>query len=384
MSKPVILTGLRANSEFHIGNYLGGILPVIELQRAHAGDYQVNMFVPDLHSFTTPIDHNKLYQQTLDNLRVFIAAGLDIGNEDTYIYRQSFIPAHSELTWILDCFTGVGELERMTQFKEKSQILDRKEKLKFILGRIKQLKAEGRVAETTSDDLDTMLGFLENLEHRQVSLGLFNYPVLMAADILLYGAKYIPVGEDQQQHLELTRDLAIRLNNKFKQELFTVPEPWAKQLEFAKRDTGVRIRSLRNPDKKMSKSVEDPSGTIMLSDNPAEAAKKIMRAETDSFGEIRYDFAERPGIANLLQMLALLSSRPQAEVNAEWEGKSSYGDLKQAVANEIEAFLSDFQAKLAHVDETAMLTKLEAGEHAMNERASQTLRSVQVAVGLRK
>ena len=300
------------------------------------------MFVPDLHSFTTPIDHSKLYQQTIDNLKVFVAAGLDSSNPDTFIYRQSFIPAHSELTWILDCFTGMGELSRMTQYKDKGQGND------------------------------------------SASVGLFNYPVLMAADILLYGAKYIPVGEDQRQHLELTRDLAIRLNNKFNQELFVVPEPWDKQLEFANRDSGVRIRSLRNPDKKMSKSIEDPSGTIMLSDNPTDAAKKIMRAETDSFGEIRYDFEQRPGISNLLQMLALLGDRSQDEVKAEWEGKTSYGDLKKAVAEVTETFLNDFHQKLAAVNESDLLQTLETDEKQMNDAAISTLLKVQKTVGLRK
>ncbi len=344
MSKPVILTGLRANSEFHIGNYLGGILPAVQLQHKHAGEYQVNMFVPDLHSFTTEIDHSRLYQQTIDNLRVFVAAGLDINNQDTYIYRQSFIPAHSELTWILDCFTGFGQASRMTEFKDKSQ----------------------------------------RLQQDSISVGLFNYPVLMAADILLYGAKYVPVGEDQRQHLELTRDLAIRLNNKFEQELFIVPESWDQQLEFSERDNGVRIRSLRNPEKKMSKSVSDPSGTIMLSDNPADAAKKIMRAETDSFGEIRFDLKERPGISNLLQILALLSGRPQAEVNVEWEGKDRYGDLKKAVASSVEVFLSEFQAKLAAVSEEQVVAKLAQDEEKMNITAKETLLKVQKAVGLRK
>lgn len=352
MSKSVILTGLRANSEFHIGNYLGAILPVIELQRKHAGDYQVNMFVPDLHSFTTPIDHSKLYNQTIDNLRVFVAAGLDITNSDTYIYRQSFVPAHSELTWILDCFTGFGELSRMTQFKDKSSVLSQ---------------------ENESPDV----------AHHSISAGLLNYPVLMAADILLYDAKYIPVGDDQKQHIELTRDLAIRLNNKFERELFTVPAQWKEQLAFASRDNGVRIRSLRNPEKKMSKSVDDPSGTIMLSDDPAEAAKKIMRAETDSFGSIKFDFTERPGISNLLQILALLSERPQQEVNAEWEGNERYGDLKKTVAESVERFLHEFQNTLHNVDEAAVLSKLANDEAAMNVVANETLLKVQKAVGLR-
>lgn len=233
MSKPVVLTGLRANANFHIGNYLGAILPMIKLQKKHAGEYQVNMFVPDLHSFTTPIDHGKLYQNTMNNLKVFVAAGLDIDNKDTYIYRQSYIPAHSELAWILDCFTYFGEASRMIEFKEKSN----------------------RAGSDT------------------VSVGQLNYPVLMAADILLYGAKYIPLGDDQKQHLELTRDLAIRLNNKFEKDLFVVPEEWKKQLAFTDRNS-VRIRSLRNPDKKMSKSIEDPAGTIALTDKPEDAAKR--------------------------------------------------------------------------------------------------------------
>lgn len=343
MSKDIVLTGLRANSEFHIGNYLGAILPIVELQKRHAGKQQINMFVPDLHSFTTPIDHSRLYRQTIDNIKVFVAAGLDIDDPDTFVYRQSYIPAHSELAWILNCFTGVGELERMTQFKDKS---------------------------------------VGNQEH--VSAGLFNYPVLMAADILLYGAKYVPVGEDQRQHLELARDLAIRMNNKFEQELFVVPEDWNKQLAFARRDAGVRIRSLRNPDKKMSKSISDPSGTILITDDPAEATQKIMRAETDSLGRIKYDFANQPGVSNLLQILALFTGRPQSEVNADWQGKERYGDLKGAVAEATQSFLVSIQTRLSSIDEVAMLAMIQAQEAEMNNVANAMLRRVQVAVGLRE
>jgi tryptophanyl-tRNA synthetase len=340
MSKEVILTGLRSNSEFHIGNYLGGILPMVEMQSKRAGQYQLNMFIPDLHSFTTPIDHGKLYEQTIQNLKVFVAAGLNIDDPDTFIYRQSYIPAHSEMTWILDCFAYHGELSRMTEFKDKS-------------------------------------GAQEN-----VSVGLFNYPVLMAADILLYGAKWVPVGEDQRQHLELTRDLAMRLNNKFG-ELFIVPEEWNKQLGFTGLDKGVRVRSLRNPEKKMSKSVDDPAGTIMLSDNPEEAAKKVMSATTDSDGVINYDWDKQPGVANLLQMLNLLSDSGQEQVNAKWQGKSSYGELKAEVAMAVGDFLKDFQSKLAQVDEAKLIAKLESDESRMNEVANATLLKVQKAVGLR-
>lgn len=380
MSKAVILTGLRANSEFHLGNYLGAILPMIELQREHAGEYQINMFVPDLHSFTTPIDHGKLYQQTLQNLKVFVAAGLDINNADTYIYRQSYIPAHSELTWILDCFVYFGELSRMTQFKDKKK--DWQDEFNA------QYEFEAEVIEEKRNKPNPLAAqILKNhvtdiISEVGVSTGLFNYPVLMAADILLYGAQWVPVGEDQRQHLELTRDVAIRMNNKF-HDLFTVPEDWAKQLEFANRHAGVRIRSLRNPEKKMSKSVEDPAGTIMLSDSPEEAAKKVMSATTDSVGTIHFDFDKQPGVSNLLQMLALLSNKSLDDVIHDWDGKSSYGDLKTAVADAIKAFLTDFQGKLAQVNESDLLDKLEADEKAMNTVANATLTKVQKAVGLR-
>ena len=338
--KEVILTGVRSNEEPTLGNYLGAFLPMVRLQREKAGEYQLNMFVPDLHSFTTPIEHENLYAQTIKNLKYFIASGLDIDNADTFIYRQSHISAHSELAWILDCFTYVGEMSRMTQFKEKSS------------------------------------------GSENVSVGLFNYPVLMAADILLYGAKWVPVGDDQKQHLEITRDIALRMNNKFG-NLFTVPEDWKKQLEFASLDSGVRIRSLSNPDKKMSKSINDPRGTILLSDDPADAAKKVMSATTDSVGTIHFDWDAQPGITNLLQILALLDGREQADVNSDWEAKTSYGDLKKAVAESVREFLAEFQARYNAVGEEALLAKLESSEESVKVTAQQTLLAVQQAVGLR-
>jgi tryptophanyl-tRNA synthetase len=340
MSKEVVLTGLRSNAEFHLGNYLGAILPMVELQQKHAGKYQVNMFVPDLHSFTTPIDHNTLHEQTIQNIKAFVAAGLDIQNENTFIYRQSYIPAHSELTWILDCFSGFGELSRMTEFKDKSE------------------------------------------RQENVSVGLFNYPALMAADILLYSAKWVPVGEDQRQHLEYTRDLAMRLNNKFG-NLFVVPEDNQKQTVFAQRSEPVRIRSLRTPEKKMSKSVEDPAGTIMLSDNPFDAAQKIIAATTDSENAIHWDWEKQSGITNLLQILSLLKNRPKEDVISEWEGKSSYGDLKTAVADSVKDFLTDFQKKLEEVNHDHLMQKLEADEAEMSTIANATLERVQQAIGLR-
>ncbi len=342
MSKPVILTGLRANNDLTIGNYLGALLPMIDMAKKRAGEYQVNLFVPDLHSFTTPIDHSQLYGQVLNNLKVYIAAGLPIEHDDVYVYRQSYVPAHSEMTWVLDCFTGMGEMGRMIQFKEKSAKL--------------------------SED--------------RISVGLFNYPVLMAADILLYGASYIPVGEDQSQHLEFTRDIAMRMNGQFG-ELFTVPLPVPKQHEFFGKDQGLRIKDLQDPTKKMSKSDETGKGVIFLSDTPEAATKKVMSATTDSFGEIKYDLKERPGISNLLQILSLLSGKSQQEVNAEWEGKTQYGEFKKAVAEAVAGFLQDFQTRLASVDEQALISKLEQSEEAMRKASGETLLRAQKAVGLR-
>ena len=342
MSKETILTGVRANEEPTLGNYLGAFVPMVQMQKKYAGEYQINMFVPDLHSFTTPIDHSALYANTLKNLKYFIAAGLDARDENTFIYRQSFIPAHSELTWILDCFTSFGEMSRMTQFKEKS-------------------------AEHSGN----------------VSVGLFNYPVLMAADILLYNARYVPVGEDQFQHLEITRDIAIRMNNKFG-ELFTVPDSTAKQTEFIKRDKGLRIRSLTNPHKKMSKSSDDQKSKINLNDTPEQARKKIMSATTDSLGVINFDWENQPGITNLLQLLAILTDQPQEEVNAKWIGQTQYGPLKKAVAEAVASFLSNFQARLNAITDDDLLKVLERSERAMTIVANETLLRVQKAVGLRR
>jgi tryptophanyl-tRNA synthetase len=341
MTKPVILTGIRANEEPTIGNYLGAIAPLVEMQRQHAGDYQINMFVPDLHSFTTPVDHSALYRNTLNNLKYFIASGLDLNNPDTFIYRQSYISAHSELTWILDCFTYFGEMSRMTQFKEKS----------------------GEHSES-------------------VTVGLFNYPVLMAADILLYGAKYVPVGEDQFQHLEIARDIAIRFNNKFG-EIFVVPEATKDQTQFIKRDSGLRIRSLTDPTKKMSKSSDDKKSKILLIDTPDDAVKKIMGSTTDSIGSVHFDWDKQPGITSLLQILAMLTGRNQAEVNAQWEGVTSYGDFKQAVAAAVRDFLIDFQAKYNSISDEQLLAKLEQSEQQLTPVANATLLKAQQAVGLR-
>lgn len=347
MSKPVILTGIRANNDLHIGNYFGAMLPMIDMATRQADRYAINLFIPDLHSFTTPIDHGQLYDSIIHNARVYAAAGLPLDHPAIAMYRQSFIPAHSELTWILDCFTGFGEMSRMTQFKDKSASL-----------------GEG-----------------------QISVGLFNYPVLMAADILLYNATYVPVGEDQTQHLEFTRDIAQRMNRKFG-DLFVVPAPVAKQHAFFGKEQGLRIKDLADPTKKMSKSDQTGKGVIFLTDSPTAAAKKIMAATTDSLGVVAYDKATQPGISNLLELLALARQANGrggglSDVVAECRGMTRYGDFKQLVADEVAQFLAAFQARLATMDNQAVVAALERSEAAMRQVAEATVRRVQQAVGLR-
>jgi tryptophanyl-tRNA synthetase len=337
MTKPVILTGLRANNDLHIGNYLGALLPMVDLAKQKGGEYQVNLFVPDLHSFTTPIKHDELQSGIMNNLRVYAAAGLPLENPDVHIYRQSYVPAHSELAWILDCFTGMGEMSRMTQFKDKSSQL--------------------------SED--------------RISVGLFNYPVLMAADILLYDAAYVPVGDDQTQHLEFTRDIAERMNSQFG-DLFVVPKPVKEQHEFFGKDQGLRIKDLADPTKKMSKSDETGKGVIFMTDTPDEARKKIMSATTDSVGRVNYDKNAQPGLANLIDILKLLGGDTD-----EFIGQEQYGPLKSAVADRLVEFLEQFQKNLAAVQDQVILNKLADSEQAMNVQANTALLKVQKAVGLR-
>ncbi|MCA9339253.1 tryptophan--tRNA ligase [Candidatus Saccharibacteria bacterium] len=357
MSKPVILTGLRANNDLTIGNYFGGILPMIDMAKKHSDEYQINMFVPDLHSFTTPINFDELHEQIWHNMRLFVAAGLPLDNPDIHLYRQSYIPAHSELTWILDCFTGFGEMSRMTQFKDKS----------------------GKLFE----DLHTVVdGQITPRSEKNVSVGLFNYPVLMAADILLYNAAYVPVGDDQTQHLEFTRDIAQRINNKFG-DIFTIPKSVKEQHKFFGKDQGLRIKDLVDPTKKMSKSDDSGKGVIFLSESPEAAAKKIMSATTDDLANIQFNRGVQPGISNLLEILALFTQRDLQDVVNEWQGKDRYGDFKKVVADETKQFLTEFQTRLDQVDDSTIEKRLKISEDQLTKTANETLFRAQKAVGLR-
>ncbi len=376
MSKPVILTGIRANNDLTIGNYFGAILPIIDMAKTRSDEFQVNLFIPDLHSFTTPIDHSQLYDQILHNARLFVAAGLPLDNPDIYLYRQSYISAHSELTWILDCFTGFGEMSRMTQYKEKSGQLGTHAYNKTLEELSREYPGQSLVKVMTALDASSRAT-------ESVSVGLFNYPVLMASDILLYGAKYVPVGEDQTQHLEFARDISERFNNKLG-ETFTVPEPVSAQHKFFGKDQGLRIKDLIDPTKKMSKSDDSGRGVIFLGDEPAVAAKKVMGATTDDLAYVRFDPQNQPGISNLLQILSLLQGQTLEETAAKFEGQSSYGEFKSVVAGEVEKFLTDFQQSLKAVDDSAVIAKLEQSERDLIPVANATLLRAQQAVGLRQ
>lgn len=334
-----ILTGIRSNSVLTLGNYLGALLPMVRLANKHSQGYNVNIFVPDLHSIISEVDGN-LCENTIRTLKYWLAAGLEL-NDNVHIYRQSYVPAHSELCWILNCVATMGETSRMIQYKEKSK------------------------------------------GQESCNVGIFDYPILMAADILLYDAEFIPLGEDQFQHIELARNLAIRFNNRFGKEIFTVPAKTSDQVKFMEVDTAIRIRDLLNPEKKMSKSTAAEGSKIMLDDKPEKAAKKIMSATTDSFGKVKFDMFNQPGISNLLQIEALVNDIPLGEVTARWNGETRYGELKKNVAESVSKMLIDFQAKLADISDERVYQLLEGGEKYANEIANAKLSEVQKAVGLR-
>lgn len=342
MAKTVVLTGIRANNDLHIGNYFGGLVPIVDLAKETNDAYDIYLFVPDLHSITTPIDYNDLQSTIFSNLKMFVAAGLPLSKPNVYIYRQSCISAHSELAWILDCFCGFGELSRMTQFKDKS-------------------------------------GALEN---DRVSVGLFNYPVLMAADILLYNASYVPVGDDQTQHLEFTRDIAERFNKQFG-DIFTVPKPVSEQHSFFNKDQGLRIKNLSDPTKKMSKSDQSSRGVIFLSDNPEDIKTKVMSATTDSVNQVNYDKVKQPGIANLLDILALVRKEDVNKITQEHKSDEGYVKLKSEVAESLQVLINTLQSEYEKTSDNDVRTKLESSEAEVKNIAIKTLAQVQTAVGLR-
>lgn len=333
-----ILTGIRSNSVLTLGNYLGALLPMVRLANKHSEDYNVNIFVPDLHSIISEIDGD-LQENIIRTVKYYLASGLEV-NRNVHIYRQSYVPAHAELCWMLDCVATMGETSRMIQYKEKSK------------------------------------------GQESCNVGIFNYPILMASDILLYDATYVPIGEDQFQHIELARNLAMRFNNRYG-EVFTVPASTKEQIAFMGVTEGIRIRDLLNPEKKMSKSTPAEGSKILLSDSPEKARKKIMGATTDSFARIRYDMFSQPGISNLLQIEALITGVPLQDVISTWAGETRYGDLKKKVADTVAGELASFQEKLSKITDEEVWELFEEGEDYANQVANDKLLEVQKAFGLR-
>lgn len=334
-----ILTGIRVNSELTLGNFLGALLPMTRLANQYSSDHHINIFVADLHTIIAKQD-GALQENLLLLIKMYLAAGLKI-NDNVHVYRQSYVPATSEMTWILNCVATMGELGRMIQYKEK-----------------------GKGEESCN-------------------VGIFDYPVLMATDILLFDTTYVPVGQDQFQHIELTRDIAMRVNQRFSEEIFTIPAKTSEQAKFMGSDDGIRIRDLTNPEKKMSKSAASANSKIMMTDDPREVVKKIMSATTDSFGEIKYDLKERPGISNLLQIEALVNDKPLNEVVKQWEGKTNYGELKKQVSSSVEKMLTGFQKKLEQISDDEVYDLLKTGEKYANEKANAKLLKLQKAFQLR-
>lgn len=322
------LSGIKPTGNLTLGNYIGALMHFNDDQ----DKYESYIFVADLHALTMPIEPQELYNNTRDIVAFYVAAGLDPNK--TTIFLQSDVSAHAELNAIVQNYLYMGELSRMTQFKDKSQ----------------------------------------KLNSSAIGLGLFAYPVLMAADILLYDADIVPVGEDQEQHVELTRDLVHRFNERYKSEIFKMPA--------AKVPTvGARIMSLSDPTRKMSKS--DPKGDIFLKDDLKVVRKKIMSAVTDMDNTIRYDVENKPGISNLMTIYASLKKISIKEVENEFKDCNRYGDFKKAVADEVISVLEPFQTKYKEVLESGEIDKiLDAGAKKASVLANKTLERAKKAVGL--
>jgi len=324
--KKRIFSGAQPTGQLHIGNYLGALKNWVALQ----DEYESFYCIVNLHAITLPQDPKVLRQKTLDLARIYLAAGIDI--EKSVIFVQSHVAEHAELTWVLSCVARMGELERMTQFKDK---------------------AKGN--------------------SERAGVGLFTYPVLMAADILLYQTDLVPVGKDQKQHLELTRDLAERFNRDFG-DTFKLPAPYIPPV-------GANILSLQDPTKKMSKSDEDANGAIFLLDDADTITKKIKRAVTDSGTEIKFD-SERPAITNLLTIYQLLSGKSVAECEEHFGG-NGYGQLKGELAETVIEFLRPFQERVHEYDDASLNKILESGAEKARSVASKTLSDVYAKTGLK-
>ena len=328
-ARPRVLSGIQPTADsFHFGNYLGALRQWVDLQRDHAPFF----FIADLHAITVEQDPKVLRERTLRAAAQLLAMGID--PQRSAIFIQSQIPAHAQAAWVMQCLTGFGEARRMTQFKDKS--------------------AKGGEGAA--------------------SVGLFTYPVLQAADILLYRPHYVPVGEDQRQHLELTRDLAQRFNHRYK-KTFRLPEPYILKAT-------AKIADLQNPTAKMSKSASSPAGIIEMLDEPSVSAKKIRSAVTDSDSEVRFDAEEKPGVSNLLTIYSSLTGTGIQALEEQYAGRG-YGDLKKDLADVVVDFVTPFRDRTLELlgDQTHLTQVLEQGRQQAHAVAQGTLDDVYQRVG---
>ncbi|OCG28122.1 tryptophan--tRNA ligase [Gilliamella sp. wkB108] len=329
MSKPIVFSGAQPSGELTLGNYLGALKNWVALQ----GEYDCVYCIVNQHAITVRQDPIKLRKATLDTMALYLACGID--PKKSTIFVQSHVPAHAELGWALNCYTYFGELSRMTQFKDKSS----------------------RYAEN-------------------INAGLFDYPVLMAADILLYQANLVPVGDDQKQHLELSRDIAMRFNALYG-DIFTIPEPFIPKV-------GARVMSLQEPTKKMSKSDTNRNNVIGLLENPKDVEKKIKRAMTDSDEPpvVRYDLKNKVGVSNLLDILTGVTGKAIAELEKEFEGKM-YGHLKTEVATQVINMMTTLQTQYHEYrnDENYLFSIMKEGAEKARAKAEPTLKKVYDAIG---
>lgn len=325
--KKVLFSGMQATGNLTLGNYLGALSNWVKL----SDEYECFYSVVDMHSITVRQDPAELRRRARALLTLYIAAGLD--PEKNCIYYQSHVSGHAELSWILNCFTYMGELSRMTQFKDKS----------------------AKHADN-------------------INAGLFDYPVLMAADILLYQADVVPVGIDQMQHLELTRDIAQRFNGIYG-DVFTVPEPYIGKV-------GAKIMSLQDPAKKMSKSDENPNASIYLMDDPDTIRRKFKRAVTDSLAQVRYNAEEQAGICNLIDIYSACTGKSREEIEKEFDGRG-YGEFKMAVGESVVDVLKPLQDKVADLEKNKdyIDSVIKNNAEKANYYAQKTLRKVQKKVG---
>jgi len=329
MSQPRVLSGIQpTNGSFQLGNYLGAVKQWVELQESHDAFY----CVVDLHALTTVPDPKELRQNTLTSIAQLLALGVD--PERCTLFVQSHVAAHNQLGWVMECLTGFGEASRMTQFKDKS------------------LK----------------------VGNERIGVGVFTYPMLMAADILLYQADQVPVGEDQRQHVELTRDLATRFNTQYG-KVFTIPQGFIVK-------EGAKIYDLQDPTAKMSKSAESLAGLVEILDTPEANAKKIKSAMTDTGREVQFDVVQKPGISNLLTIFSTLTGRSIVDIESEFAGKG-YGDFKGAVAEVVVEYLRPVRTRTFELlaDPGHLAAILKIGAEKAEDVAKKTISDVYERIG---